>query len=1095
MTGPIIDDPSSVVESSPAATSAEGTAPETNLTPGQLLFWFASQLQRGVQLYFDRATTVFTLRGALDEHCFDLAFSRLLEHCDILRTRIVEVSGLPQRWVGKAHPDPLEHLDFSATTDPDAALRDWIAERAPREIDLTDRPFDAALIRLAAERFVWFFNVHHIAADAGSLQTIVRHLSELYTHALVGRLDEVGPLPSFEEHAARERRNRASERYDRARLYWEEKLARETGWNPFYRRPGAPFTTRTERLSFELGLAASDRVREIAAESGLFSVSIVFMTALFALLYRTHGDRRLRIGTSFANRPFELKDVVGLMMNTCPLDVEVRENETFRSLHSKVQKEVVESSRHQHFAVRNPVEDRAYNVYINYQTMSYRELCGLPVTFDLVSSDHSNDHLNLQVSDFSGSGSFRIDLDFNRTAFSAPERERTLGHFRNLLGSLLGDSAGHLANAPLLSPAELTQLQGWNKAAAATAAERPRSTFLELIAEQVAEHPDAPAASFRGERLSYRDLDLRAARLAGSLARAGAGPEVVVGLLAERGLDFLAALLAILRTGGVYLPLDPDHPPERLAQVLAKSGAPLVLLAERQRLKLEEVLALLPPGGEIPTLLPIEGLLEATPPPAAKPSLSGLAYTLFTSGSTGVPKGAMVEPSGLQNHLWAKIETLGMTAADVLAQNASQSFDISVWQMLAALAVGGRVHVIADEVALDAARLLKETAAEGVTVLEVVPSLLAVLLDAAVRRSGGPPELPELRWLVPTGEALPPELCRRWLDLYPHVPMLNAYGPTECSDDVTHHPILMPPGAERSTIPIGRPIPYAEIYIADRDLALLPVGLPGELCVGGVPVGRGYLREPAKTAEAFVPDSWSGRPGARIYRTGDLARFTEDGASEFLGRIDHQVKIRGFRIELGEIESVLAEFPGVREVVLLAREDHPTDRRLVAYYVPEPEWGPTTAQLRGYVQAKLPEYMVPAAFVALQAMPLTANGKVDRRALPAPDTTGGSPAAPTAPRTPLEALLATICSQVLHRELISVHDNFFHIGGNSLLATQVVTMLQEILPVELELRQIFEGPTVAKLAEAIESGRSEMGEQELAVMAEILADFEQTLAG
>jgi amino acid adenylation domain-containing protein len=1062
----------------------------TNLTPGQLLFWFAPRLQPGVQLYFDRATTTFTVDGELDAGHFARAFRALVDGCDTLRTRIVERGGMPWRVAGAAPADPLEVVDLAG----DADFAAWLAERAARPFDLGERMYDSVLVRLGPGRSVWFFNVHHIAADAGSLQTLARHLSELYGLSREGRLDEARPLPSFEEYAAEEIRYPGSESYLKSQAYWERKLALPAGTNTFYRRSGAPFTTHTERLSFDLGREASDRVRALAARGGLFSPAVVFLGALFALLHRVHGDSRLRIGTSFSNRPHRFRDVVGLMMNTCPLQIEVGDGETFRSLLRRVQGEMIETSRHQRYPVRNPVEDRAYNVYINYQAQSYTGLCGLPVRFDLFSSDHSNDHLNVQVSDFTVSGSFRIDLDFNLTAFAGPERARTLGHFQNLLAALLDDPDGRLSDAPMLSPDELRQIAVWNEAAA----EALPGSFSELFAAQVARTPEAPAASCGGERLTYRQLDERAGRMARALHAAGCGPEVPVAVLGERGLDFLAAVLACLRVGGVYLPLDPHHPPQRLAQVLEASGAARVLVSERSRRLLDEVIALLPERRR-PEVLPLAGppapaASSASPlPPMPRPE--GIAYVLFTSGSTGVPKGVMVEWPGVLNHLRAKIDGLGLTAADVVAQNASQCFDISIWQLLAALLAGGRVHIVEDETALDAAKLLRETAAEGITVLEIVPSLLAVLLDTATRRPGGAPELPRLRWLVPTGEALPAELCRRWFALYPRVPLLNAYGPTECSDDVTHHPMFDPSSVEAGITPIGRALPNVRLYVVDRQLALAPAGIPGELCVGGVCVGRGYLREPGRTADAFRPDGLSGGPGERLYRTGDLARFLEDGTLEFLGRIDHQVKVRGFRIELGEIESVLMGFPGVREAVLLAREDHAADRRLVAYYVPEPGWGPTAAQLRGYLQSKLPDYMVPSAFVALEAMPLTPNGKVDRRALPPPDAAQEA-ARPerTAPRSPLESLIAGICSQVLRVEPIGVHDNFFELGGNSLLATQVITLVQEVLPVEIDLRSLFEGPTVAGLAQAIDSRGGEMGEQERALMAEILADYEQIMS-
>jgi amino acid adenylation domain-containing protein len=1064
-------------------------APETNLTPGQLLFWFAPKLQPGVQLYFDRATTTFTMEGDLDERCFEQAFRRLVELCDTLRTRIVERGGIPQRVVGAAPPDPLERVDLSSEASPEAALAAWLTARTQRAFDLSERLFDAALLRLGPGRFVWFFDIHHIGADAGSLQTLAAHLSHLYDLARQDRLDEGLPLPSFDEYAAEEIRYSASESYQAARRYWETKLARSAGTNLFYRRPGTPYTTRTERISFDLGRAESDRVRMLVAGGGLFSPAVVFVSALFALLYRVHGDSRLRIGTSFSNRPHRFRSVVGLMMNTCPLQIEIGDGETFRSLLRRVQAELVETSRHQRYPVRNPVGERAYNVYINHQTMSYTELCGLPVRFDLTSTDHSNDHLNVQVSDFTASGSFRVDLDFNLTAFAGPERVRTAGHFRNLLAALLDEPDAHLASAPMLSPAELQQIGSPDE----RAAEAPGDSFADLFAAQVERTPDACAASCRGERITYRQLAERADGLARRLQEAGSGPEVPIALLGARNLDFLAALLAIVRTGGVYLPLDPHHPPQRLVRILETSGAPLILASASSNRLAREVLALLPAGRRT-AILPLEAPAGAASAPLPSTRPGGLAYILFTSGSTGKPKGVMVAWPGVLNHLRAKILELGLTAADVVAQNASQSFDISVWQFLAALLVGGRVHIVDEESALDAAKLLRETSEEGVTVLEIVPSLLAVLLDTAARR---PVDLSRLRWLVPTGEALPAELCRRWFALYPGVPMLNAYGPTECSDDVTHHPIPGPAGAaDLGTTPIGRPLPGVRIHVVDRNLALLPVGLPGELCVGGICVGRGYLLEPDRTADAFRPDPFAGEPGARLYRTGDLGRMLEDGTLEFLGRIDHQVKVRGFRIELGEIESALMSFPGLREAVVLAREDRPTDRRLVAYYVPEPGWGPTAAQLRGFLSSKLPEYMVPAAFVALESMPLTPNGKVDRRALPPPDTAQDPGRVGAAvPSSPLESLIASICSLVLRVEPVGVHDNFFELGGNSLLATQVVTQIQEILPVEIDLRHLFEAPTVSKLAAVIDARRGDLGEQERALWAEILADYEQMSTG
>jgi acyl-coenzyme A synthetase/AMP-(fatty) acid ligase/acyl carrier protein len=457
----------------------------------------------------------------------------------------------------------------------------------------------------------------------------------------------------------------------------------------------------------------------------------------------------------------------------------------------------------------------------------------------------------------------------------------------------------------------------------------------------------------------------------------------------------------------------------------------------------------------------------------------------------------MVAHGGMVNHLYAKVRDLGLGPRDVVAQTAALSFDVSVWQCFAALLVGGRVRIYGDEVAHEPRALLAATGADAVSVLEVVPAVLDGLLAAAgapaAGAAGAPgrpelPELPGLRWLVATGEALPPELCRRWLDRFPGVPLLNAYGPTECSDDVTHHPIATPPAPDAPRVPIGRPIANTRLYVLDARRRPAPVGVPGELYVGGAGVARGYLGRPGLTATAFVPDPFAPAPGGRLYRTGDLVRQRPDGVLEFLGRLDHQVKLRGFRIELGEIEAALTTHPAVRAAAVLVRADLPGGPRLVAYVVPQaapadatdaaagespdtadPAADPAAdaAALREHLRARLPEYMVPAHVVVLAALPLTPNGKVDRAALPAPTGAPDGGAAYVAPRTAAEAVLAGVWTEVLGLppDRVGAHDNFFELGGHSLLATQVVARVRDLFGTELPLRALFEAPTVAGLAE------------------------------
>src|ERR1051326_2652740 len=434
------------------------------------------------------------------------------------------------------------------------------------------------------------------------------------------------------------------------------------------------------------------------------------------------------------------------------------------------------------------------------------------------------------------------------------------------------------------------------------------------------------------------------------------------------------------------------------------------------------------------------------------------------------------------NHLYAKIEALQIQEADRVAQTASQCFDISIWQFLAALLVGGQVQIFPDEVTHNPVELLTQVERQQISILESVPSVLRAMIDFLESTRLPRPELAALRWLIATGEALTADLCRRWMSLYPAMPLMNAYGPTECSDDVTHHVIgagsvtKVPHSGsptelrqDQKSIPIGRAIGNTSLYVLDANMRPVPIGVCGELYVGGVGVGRGYLADGPRTAEAFVPDPFSGKAGARLYRTGDVARYLPDGTLEFLGSRDHQVKMRGYRIELGEIEAVLGQHPGVRECVALAREDAPGQRHLVAYIVGQTELPASTEQLQRLAKEMLPDYMVPSAFVFLETLPLTPNGKLDRRGAPAPrehqliaDT------AYVAPRTPVEAKLAEMWSQLLGVERVGIHDNFFEVGGHSLLVTKAVARIRDLFEVELPLRLLFKVSTIAELAQAIE---------------------------
>ncbi|HEX8191249.1 MAG TPA: amino acid adenylation domain-containing protein, partial [Pyrinomonadaceae bacterium] len=655
--------------------------------------------------------------------------------------------------------------------------------------------------------------------------------------------------------------------------------------------------------------------------------------------------------------------------------------------------------------------------------------------------------------------------EYNTDLFEEATVKRLLGHFQTFLENAVARPDEPLHALPFLAAEERERLLGeWNHAPLP----RPRAHCLhELFEAQAARHADDIALVCGAERLTFAELNRRANRLAHYLRRQGVGPDTRVGICVERGVRMVVGLLGILKAGGAYVPLDIAYPEERLAFMLEDAGVALLLTSERVAAQV--------PGrrGERVLRLDADWELverEGGENPARLTTPDNLAYVIYTSGSTGRPKGVQVEHASVISLLEAT-RTLCDSRGDVWTVFHSYAFDFSVWEIWACLLNGGCLVVVPTDVAQTPAAFLELLRAERVTVLNQTPSGLRQLTSARGELAGGGAGL-SLRLIVCGGEALPTELVPQLSEW--GVPLWNFYGPTEATVWATARPIEAD-GSGRASYPVGRALANTEAYVLDENLQLVPAGVAGELHVGGAGLARGYLNRPALTAERFVPHPFSTRPGERLYRTGDLARHLPDGELEFLGRMDHQVKVRGFRIELGEIEAVLAEHEGIREAAVVAREEG-GDRRLVAYVVAAPGDEADAAGLRAHLRGRLPEYMVPSAFVRLEELPLTPNGKLDRRALPPPGEALLLPsAAPdfVAARTATEEIISGIFAHLLRLPSVSVADNFFELGGHSLLATQVVSWIRDSLGVEIALRRLFESPTVAGLAEAVEGERRE----------------------
>ena len=680
------------------------------------------------------------------------------------------------------------------------------------------------------------------------------------------------------------------------------------------------------------------------------------------------------------------------------------------------------------------------------------------VTFAIERQHVCTERFTLKLSCAQRADLFGIELHYDSNVFQREDIERLVGQFQALLESVTGNPEALIGELEIVSEPERQRLLiEFND----TEASYPEGKCIHQLFEEQAERtPNNVALACEDRRLTYAELNARANQLANHLRTQGVRPEVRVGICMERCPEMIVGLLGILKAGGAYVPLDPAYPRQRLAFMLEDVRAPVLVT---RRSVVEDGIA---PGVRVVSLdLDWDTIArESEANPVSGATDRNATYVIYTSGSTGSPKGVIVEHGGLVNAVNWLTKALELSARDRCLLKTPITFDAAGREIFPILMAGGTLVVAEADGHRDSRYIAETIRNEGITILHCVPSFLRLLVEEPAFDA-----LAALRAVMCGGEALPAEVVMRFHQRS-KAALYNVYGPTETIIDSAYG--LCTSDIADSTIPIGRPIPNATIYIADDMLRLVPIGVAGNLYIGGVGLARGYLNRPDLTAEKFIPDPFGAKPGARLYRTGDLARHLPDGSIEFLGRADHQVKIRGFRIELGEIESALRQHPAVRESIVVAEEDATGEKRLVAYVVGKRGLPPTSNELRNFLKAKLPEYMVPAAFVALEALPLTANGKVDRRALPAsnrtrPELEKGF----VAPRTPEEELVAEIWAQVLGLERVGIYDNFFELGGHSLLATQAVSRIREAFAVEIPLRRLFEVPTVAGLAESIDAAR------------------------
>ena len=1078
------------------ASAIEDVYPLTPMQEGLLLH---TLLEPGTGLYYmqDR----YRINSALDPERFAQAWQAVIARHEALRASFCWNVGEDMlQVIHKPGSTPVEYLDWSHDPEHEQEPRLQALLKSEREAGfdlLNQAPFHLRLIRVGAERYWFMMSNHHILIDAWCRSLLMNDFFDIYMALGEGRDAQLATPPRYRDYIAWLQRQNLNE----ARQWWQQNLQgfeRTTpipSDRPFMRDHAGHGGMVVGDCYTRLDARDGAQLRELAQAHQL-TVNTFAQAAWALVLRRLSGDRDVLFGVTVAGRPVEMPEMqrtVGLFINSIALRVKLPEDDQRCSvrqwlsglLDSNMQLReyeylpLVTIQEHSELPKGQPLFDSLFvfeNAPVEVSVLDRAQSLN-------ATSDSGRTHTNFPLTAVCYPGDdLGLHLSYDQRYFDETTVQGMLGEFKRLLLALVQGFHGDMADLPLIGEQERAFLMdGCNQSEHTYPLEL---SYVELFEAQVAAHPQRIAASCLDQQWSYVELNRRSNRLGHALIKAGVGLDQPVALLAERSLDLLGMIIGSFKAGAGYLPLDPGLPSQRLSRIIDLSRTPLLVCTEACREQAEQLLEEFACSGR-PKLLVWEALDEREDNPGVYSGPDNLAYVIYTSGSTGLPKGVMVEQRGMLNNQLSKVPYLDLSPADVIAQTASQSFDISVWQFLAAPLFGARVDIVPNTIAHDPQGLLAHVQGQGITVLESVPSLIQGML-AQDRIS-----LDGLRWMLPTGEAMPPELAHQWLQRYPEIGLVNAYGPAECSDDVAFYRVDL--ASTRGTyLPIGTPTDNNRLYLLDGALELVPQGAVGELCVAGTGVGRGYVSDPLRTAPVFVPNPF-GAPGERLYRTGDLARRRSDGVLEYVGRIDHQVKIRGYRIELGEIEARLHEQPEVRDAAVGVQEGV-NGKHLVGYLVAADEaLNPSERldRIKQRLRAELPEYMVPLHWLWLDRLPLNANGKLDRKALPDIDIGQLHGQAYQAPRTELEATLAAIWAEVLKVEKVGVQDNFFELGGHSLLATQIASRVQKTLQRDVPLRAMFECSTVAELAEYIDGlAANEISAEKVDRLSDLMAELE-----
>ena len=1036
------------------------------LSAGQHQMWVIEQMIPGNPAY--HIPVAWRIAGDLDVSALEESFNQIIQRHESWRTTIRDIDGNP---VQQIHPEckiqiSVTDLSHLPSEESERQSRELAAGEAVRPFDLRQLPLlRVSLFRLGRNDHVLLVNVHHIVADGLSLRLMFDELDAIYRALTSGTMARLPVLTAqYADFAAWQDEKLSDGRHSQQLDYWQQQLKGELPVLELATDKPRPLrqSFNGSNVNFTISRTLAQALTALGNQERCTFFVTVF-AAFQVLLMRHSGCGEVLIGTPVASRPLpEFERLIGNFLNVVALRCDPTGNPAFIELmrrcrdttllalsNTDVPFETVVKSLKSH---RDPSRNPVFQVLMQVLP---------PVHGRIGESQDSRFDFEMRFSQVDlalhlfeePDGGFFGQMQFSTDLFAPETIERLALNFVHLLNEIVRDPFQKILEIPVIATAEKNRLlHEWNQT---TVAFPGGMTLHALIEQQAGRTPDSVAVQFEDRQLTYRELDQHANQLANRLRSLGVGPNVLVGISIERSLDLVIGLLGILKAGGAYVPIDPDYPGERRAFMLEDAAVPVLLTQQK-------LVAGLPPHNARVICLDtdwesVAGESDHAPTDIA--TEADLAYMIYTSGSTGRPKGALNRHRGIVNRLLWMQNRYQLTPSDAVLQKTPFSFDVSVWEFFWPLMTGARLVVARPGGHQDPAYLIRLIAERQITVTHFVPPMLRVFLDQPEVSSCA-----SLRHVICSGEALPHDLQEKFFTRLP-CQLHNLYGPTEAAVDVTHWTCQR--GSKSTVVPIGRPVANTRCYILDALLQPVPIGVPGELHIGGVQVGRGYHNRPELTAEKFIADPFSSEPGARLYKTGDLCRYLPDGNIDYLGRMDHQVKVRGFRIELGEIEATLKQHPSIQDTVVVAREGAPGDKRLVAYVVSALTPCPV-ADLRNHLKTCLPDYMVPGVFVFLDSLPLSANGKVDRKALPIPELNRGvADEAFAAPQTEIELKVSLAWKQILKVDRVGLHDNFFDLGGDSLAAMQVISRLRGPQFPDLNVFQIFERPTVADFARAL----------------------------